>query len=74
MDFSSKQTIYCQDQSLGYSGLNNICTWLQTATEVFQSQYWFTSKDHDYWDGNRTWNFNPTTTFSAKLTPNFGQK
>ena len=28
----------------------------------------------DDWDGNRTWYFKSTTTFSAKLTLNFGQK
>ena len=47
--------------------------WLQTAAEAFQSQNLFTSKDHGNWDGNCTWHFKPTTIFSAKLTPNFGQ-
>ena len=30
---------------------------------------WLTSKDHDDWDGNCTWHFESTTTYSAKLTP-----
>ena len=62
------------DQFQGYSGPNNMCKWLHRAAEAFQSQNRFTSKDHDNWDGNRTWNFKSISTFSAKLTPNFGQK
>ena len=59
------------EQFRGYSGPNNMCTWLQTVAETFQSQNRFTSKDHDHWNGNHTWNFKSTSTFSAKLTPNF---
>ena len=61
-------------QYRGYSRSNNMCTRLQRAAEVFQRQNWFTIKNHSNWDGNCTWNFKSTTTFSAKLTPNFGQK
>ena len=62
------------DQFWGYCAPNKMYTWFQTAAEVFQSQNWFTSKNHDNWDGNRTWNFELTTTFFAKLTPSFGQR
>ena len=62
------------DQFWGYSGPNNMCTWLETAAEAFQIPNCLTSNDHDDWNGNCTWHFNSTTTFSTKLTPNFGQK
>ena len=61
-------------QLSGYSGPNNMFTHLQIAAEAVQSQHCLTIKNHDDWGGNYSWDFEPNTTFSAKLTPNFDQK